>query len=451
MFGFAVNTHAQVILNADGPGNTYELINSVLAPGYNVIEAPDQIGVSSNSSNGTHNAFGRHIEEVFDADLNKYVFKFYSHLIEDNDVSTLSTDRQRVEIKTFASSPANLKGTIGEIVQYKWRFKIPVGWQPSSGFTHIHQVKAVGGDDSNPIFSLTLRKGTPNKLEMIYVLDQNSSSDKKQVINLSAFEGIWVEATETITVGTNGTYSINIKRVSDGLSVLSYSNNNIQTIRPTNTFIRPKWGIYRSIATPGDLKDEVLYFSDISIQELNTLPANLVSFKAEKQLNQIQLKWQTASEKNSAYFEIERSEDGKNFITLAKKYSKGNENIITNYFYNDTDPINGVNYYRLKQVDNNGKEKLSEMISINLLIKELSLGLTLSLTLSDINLMLYSSQISSGEFVIYNISGQKVYQKQLALNKGENEFLIPFSAAKSEMYIAVFKGLNEQVSKKFMK
>ena len=270
---------AQVTLNADGPGTTYELINSVLAPSGNVIEAPDQI------PEGSHPAFGRHIAEVFDTDLNKYVFEFYSHLatgtysIDDNDVSTLKTDRQRVEIKTYASSPNNLKGTIGETVNYKWRFKVPVGFQPSSSFTHIHQIKPVDGDDSTPIFTLTARKGSPNKLQLIYVVDGNASNDYKREVNLSLFEGIWVEVTEIIKVGTgtSGTYSIVIKKVSDGAELLSYSNASIQTIRTSstdpgfpqvaNSFIRPKWGIYRSLLDVTSLRDESIRFSDFSIKE----------------------------------------------------------------------------------------------------------------------------------------------------------------------------------------
>ena len=276
---------AQVTLNADGPGNTYELINSVLAPTGNVIEAPDQI------PEGSHAAFGRHIAEVFDTDLNKYVFEFYAHLdsgttaILDNDISTLKTDRQRVEIKTYASSPNNLKGTLGETVTYKWRFKVPVGFKPSANFTHIHQIKPVDGDDGNPIFTLTARKGTPNKMQLIYVIDDNGSNDYKQQINLSLFEGIWVDVVEVIKVGTgtSGTYSILIKKVSDGTVLMSYSNNSIQTIRTAasdpnipqvaNSFIRPKWGIYRSLIDVASLRDDSIRFSDFSIAE-GTLSSN---------------------------------------------------------------------------------------------------------------------------------------------------------------------------------
>jgi hypothetical protein len=271
--------NAQVTLNADGPGNTYELINSVFAPSGNVIESPDQI------PGGSHSSFGRHIAKVFDADLNKNVFEFYAHLdsgttgILDNDISTLKTDRQRVEIKTYASSPNNLKGVVGETVTYKWRFKVPVGFQPSANFTHIHQVKPVDGDESNPIFSITLRKGSPNKLEVNYVKDANTSQTKIANLNLSLFEGNWVEATEVIKVGTgtSGTYFISIKKVSDGTQLLSYSNSSIQTIRTAatdpgfpqvpNSFIRPKWGIYRSLLDVASLRDDSIRFSDFSIAE----------------------------------------------------------------------------------------------------------------------------------------------------------------------------------------
>jgi hypothetical protein len=279
---------AQTILNADNTANnTYELINSKLAPGNTAIEAPDQL------PDGLHSAFGRHIAEVFDADLNKNVFEFYSHLTPDNDVSG-GVDRQRVEIKTYAPSPDNLKGVLGETVVYKWRMKVPIGFQPSASFTHIHQIKAVDGDDSSPIFTLTPRKKSPNNtMQLIYVVDSNGSNDYKAEVNLSLFEGIWVEVIERVKIGTGsiGAYSITIKKVSDGIELLSYTNNAIQTIRTAatdigspqvaNSFIRPKWGIYRSLTDSGSLRDETIRFSDFSISEIIT-PTVVVSENTNK-------------------------------------------------------------------------------------------------------------------------------------------------------------------------
>jgi hypothetical protein len=266
------NSYSQVVLNANGPGNTYELISSVLAPGNGTgaVETPDEV------PDGSHQAFGRHIAEVMDADLNKNVFEFYSHSALDNDVATLSSDRQRVEIKTYAASPDNLKGTLGENIIYKWMFKLPVGFQPSTNFTHVHQIKAVDGDDSSPLFTLTPRKGTPNKLELVYVANASTSSVKLSIVDLSLFEGNWIEAEEKINVGSTGTYSITLKKHSDGAVLMSYSNANIATIRPDNAFIRPKWGIYRSLLDVVDLRDEAVRFSDFSIQEVPSLATNSI-------------------------------------------------------------------------------------------------------------------------------------------------------------------------------
>ena len=252
---------AQVMLYADGPGSTYEKINSVLAPGYVAEETPDM-------TNGTHASFGRHIAEVFDSTLNRYVFEFYIHALIDNDVSTLETDRQRVEIKTYAASPANMIGNVGETMTFKWKFKLPTGFQPSTNFTHIHQIKAVGGDESSPLFTLTPRLTTPNQLQLIYVADSSTSSAYLATLNLSIFINTWVDVTEVVKVGNPGTYSILIKKVSDGSTILSYSNSSIKTIRPSNSFIRPKWGIYRSILDVADLRDEAVRFTDFSIQQL---------------------------------------------------------------------------------------------------------------------------------------------------------------------------------------
>lgn len=243
--------HSQIILKSDGPGNTYELINKVLATGNEAVEHPECV----------HGAFGRHIAEVWDEDLKENVFEFYSHVTPDNDRCE-KYDRQRVEIKTYEPSPNNLKGTLGETVTYKWKFKLPKGFQPSSSFTHLHQIKAVGGSQDLPIFTITARKSKVNQLLVIHDNETTIAS-----ANLSEFEGVWVEVTEKIKIGANGTYSISIKKVKDGQELLSFNSENILTIRPDNDFIRPKWGIYRSLKKAQDLRDEAVRFNDFSIQE----------------------------------------------------------------------------------------------------------------------------------------------------------------------------------------
>jgi hypothetical protein len=242
------------------------LINSILAPPNNPAEeTPDQFDPS----------FGRHITEVWDTDLNQYVFEFYVHVSVPNelqDEATGDTDRQRCEIKTYGSSPANLLGFTGDSVVYKWRFRLPVGFQPSPNFTHIHQVKAVDGDDGNPIFTLTPRYNSKgNQLELDYYdgTTINNIENKLANVNLSLFTGNWVEATEKIKVNnTKGSYSISIINVSTGANILTYSGKNLCTIRSTNSFIRPKWGVYRNITSLSYLRDEAVRFNSFSISKI---------------------------------------------------------------------------------------------------------------------------------------------------------------------------------------
>lgn len=356
------NVNGQTVLEADATGNAYTVINSVLAPGATAVETPDQ--TSGGSAVGSHPGFGRHIQMVYDAELGKYVFQFLIHVnsVLDNDISTVSTDRQRVEMKTYAASPANLKGTIGENITYKWQFRLPIGFQPSSNFTHIHQVKAVGGDESSPIFTITPRyKASGNLLELIYVKDSTASNFYCATAPLSNFLGVWVEVIEQIAVGVNGTYSMTIKRVSDGTVLLTYSNNNIQTIRPSNTFIRPKWGIYRSIATSSLLRDDSLRIASVSITENQPLPVTIKSFEAKQSGDKsVLLNWQVANEINLEKYIIDRSVNGFNFNELAVVKAAQ----LTNYQYLDVISPNGTNYYRLQAINNDGSFSYSSTVQV---------------------------------------------------------------------------------------
>ncbi|MCC9064857.1 T9SS type A sorting domain-containing protein [Flavobacterium piscisymbiosum] len=260
---------AQVTLSADGPGNTYELINSVFAPGYDVTETPDCV----------HTKFGRHIEEVWDTQLNKYVFKFHIHVTPDDD-RCIKFDRQRNEIKTYNQSPDNLIGTYGETVIYKWKFKLDAGFQPSNKFTHIHQIKAYGGPhESIPVVSLITRGGSNQKLQVMY--SDSLVANEVASASLSSFKGNWVEVTETITYGENGKYAVLIKKISDNSTLINYSNNNIRTWRDNADGIRPKWGIYRSLLSQEQLRDEELLFADFSIQEIGTTSLSTLNIEKE--------------------------------------------------------------------------------------------------------------------------------------------------------------------------
>jgi hypothetical protein len=262
---------SQVELNADKSKDTYALINSVFAnPNRNVVEAPDC----------NHDAFGNHITQEFDTELNKDVFLFHIHVTPDND-RCKKFDRQRNEIKTYSDSPENVKATIGETVEYKWKFKISEDFKPSSSFTHIHQIKSVGGSYASiPMISFTLRKSNPDRLELRYTSTKDQNTLK--TADLDLFRGNWVEVTEVIKFGDIGSYSVEIKKISNNEVIFNYSNSPLDIWQDGAEFSRPKWGIYRSLNKKEDLKDEIIKYADFSIEEItDILSVETLKEKAE--------------------------------------------------------------------------------------------------------------------------------------------------------------------------
>ncbi|MEL6720939.1 MAG: T9SS type A sorting domain-containing protein, partial [Bacteroidota bacterium] len=94
------------------------------------------------------------------------------------------------------------------------------------------------------------------------------------------------------------------------------------------------------------------------------LPVELLSFKATPDVDHIDLTWITASEVDNDYFDLERSTDGKVFKAITQLDGQGNSIEETLYAYEDADvQPNVLYYYRLRQVDYDGKFEYSEIVT----------------------------------------------------------------------------------------
>lgn len=93
------------------------------------------------------------------------------------------------------------------------------------------------------------------------------------------------------------------------------------------------------------------YTIGTSNNSASPLPITLISFSAECDRNTTHLSWSTASEKNNAYFSIERSADGTNFETISKQSGAGNSTEKRAYSFEDPQTPTGISYYRLSAVD----------------------------------------------------------------------------------------------------
>ena len=100
-------------------------------------------------------------------------------------------------------------------------------------------------------------------------------------------------------------------------------------------------------------------------QATNPLPVQLSSFSARRQAtNAVAVRWTTASEKNSVYFEVQRSFDGRTFGPIAKLLAQGTSTRATAYATTDEQAPAGPLYYRLHQVDTDGQKAYSPVIAV---------------------------------------------------------------------------------------
>ncbi len=99
----------------------------------------------------------------------------------------------------------------------------------------------------------------------------------------------------------------------------------------------------------------------------NPLPVELINLKAEPRTTSIAVKWKTASEKNNAGFEVQRSESNLEFNRIGWVQGLGTTNTQHDYVFDDKNVTRGITYYyRLRQIDFNGKEKITDIVSAHL-------------------------------------------------------------------------------------
>jgi hypothetical protein len=149
-------------------------------------------------------------------------------------------------------------------------------------------------------------------------------------------------------------------------NTLTKTNNNFSFEAVTYDFIATATTLTFSF-TPGSnigTSTRGVIIDDLTISQPIVLSAEMTAFEAEKNKEGILLKWTTASEIKNDYFAIEKSRDGKQWLEIAKVNGAGYSIKMTDYHVQDNKPYDGLSYYRLKQVDFDGQETYSDIVSI---------------------------------------------------------------------------------------
>ena len=115
-------------------------------------------------------------------------------------------------------------------------------------------------------------------------------------------------------------------------------------------------------AFSGEVNGTIKYFQNTTF----VLPVELTDFRAIHHQQEVILKWKTVTEINNDGFDIEHSYDGASWETLGFVRGNGTTSEENTYQYLHEAPLSGINYYRLKQIDFDGKFDYSKVISIQI-------------------------------------------------------------------------------------
>ena len=180
-------------------------------------------------------------------------------------------------------------------------------------------------------------------------------------------------------------------------------------------------GFYTHSLTYTELTD---LFVD-NVQITGVMPVKLLDFTGTKEGVANLLKWRTATESNNRGFELQRSTNSSAFSTLGfvpTKAASGNSTAELSYQYTDKKPFATGSYYRLKQVDFDGKFSYSNIVFIKgEPITELVLtSLYPNPTNQLLNVMLETPKAQKVQMVIADLAGKTMLQQSLQLVKGVN-------------------------------
>ncbi|MCC7030148.1 MAG: T9SS type A sorting domain-containing protein [Chitinophagaceae bacterium] len=248
--------------------------------------------------------------------------------------------------------------------------------------------------------------GSANYMDVSY----NSAGAGPTVVN--ACGGVYDKQSGTWSLtpdGVNGTYDYSITLDAGGLNLAAISPSVYDGILKDGIFITNPCDHIAGNNTVSGLNS----FSDFKkVSTINAvLPVTLLYFNGKKMSSYDELNWETSSEINNNYFNVQKSTDGTHFSTMTRVNTKalnGNSQVPLHYTVNDNSPLAGNNYYRLEQVDIDGQTSYSNVINLIWDGKAGDVTLSPNPAGNTTTVSVYSDKAAAGTVKLMDMSGRTV-------------------------------------------
>ena len=190
-------------------------------------------------------------------------------------------------------------------------------------------------------------------------------------------------------------------------------------------------------------------FSPFAISNGSTpLPVTMSYFKVNCVEEDVDLIWQTSSEHNSDYFQLESSLDGVNWELGQTIPAAGFSQELLNYNAVDQDASRNQKYYRLKQVDFNGAFEMYGPLKADCAIESTSIGLQPNPCETEVTISIASKKATDLNYTLISPEGKVLETKQIAVHSGITLYTFDVSHYPSGMYMMQFDVNDKRFIKK---
>lgn len=167
--------------------------------------------------------------------------------------------------------------------------------------------------------------------------------------------------------------------------------------------------------------------------DCTVLPVDLIALHAEPVDATVHLRWSTASEHNSHYYEVERSVCGERFETIGTVNAAGYATTRHDYNFVDQNPRPGLNYYRLRQVDIQGS--FSETHVVTAVVGERSLVLLPNPAREQVELRFDARLQGDALLRLMDVRGRTVREERLRLAPATGSITVPLTGIDAGTYM----------------
>lgn len=183
------------------------------------------------------------------------------------------------------------------------------------------------------------------------------------------------------------------------------------------------------------------------------LPLSLLDLTAELSGKDVLLKWTTAKEVNTSYFDIESSSDAAVFNKIGTVKAAGSH-ATTSYRFVDANPAGLANnkiFYRLKMTDNDGKSSHSKIVFVTLLRDQQTFSVFPNTVKDNLFIRYNTSSTGNAGISITDQAGRRVYNRQLSIQQVNNQYNIDVSKLNAGLYYIRLITSQGTMTSKFVK